>query len=347
MGKIILIAGGAGFLGTNLIKYILKRYPEYKIINFDKLTQSGYYYDYVMNENNYIFYYGDVASYKDIRNVFDEYRPEIIINCANESHIENSLAETPKHLETNIRGTQNLLGCAKEFDVGRFIQISTAKVYGSGKFKERISDLSSTDGIDEESNLVPRTSFAASKASSDLFVLSSLQNYELPANIIRFTNNYGPYQFPEKLIPSLILNTLRFNDVPIYGDGSKRHDWLYIEDTCKAIDLVLHKGKTGEIYNVSSNEVFSNIDIARIILETLGSPQDLIEFLKERPIEDIYYPINSEKIRRTLGWKNDYNFREGLKMTINWMKDNEEWVNSIITGSYKKINKDRFSEMGD
>ncbi|NQS99702.1 MAG: dTDP-glucose 4,6-dehydratase [Candidatus Omnitrophica bacterium] len=317
--KRILVTGGAGFIGSNFIKYFLKAHPKYSIVNLDKLTYCGNLENLKEIENNsrYRFVKGDICDAKLIRKVLKG--SEAIIHFAAESHVDRSIVGPSEFIRTNIYGTYLLLEAAKEYKISQFLQISTDEVYGSrprGFFKE-------TDV------LKPSSPYSASKAAADQLVYSYHVTYNLPIKIIRPTNNFGPYQFPEKAIPLFITNALKGKKVPVYGDGLNVRDWLYVLDNCRAIDFILHKGKIGEIYNVAGNSQMKNIDLTRLILKTMKKRADLIKFVQDRPGHDRRYALDSSKIAK-LGWRPGHNFREALRETIDWYCDNQQWWQPLI-----------------
>jgi len=321
----ILVTGGAGFIGSNFIKYILSHYPHYKIVNLDKLTYAGNLDNLSDIEDNpyYQFMKGDICDQKLVESVMED-KINVIVHFAAESHVDRSLYDPKIFVETNVLGTQVLLESALMFKIDKFIQISTDEVYGTltkGSFTE-------------SSPLLPNSPYSASKASADLLVRSYFQTFGLPAIITRCTNNYGPYQFPEKLIPLFITNALAGKELPIYGDGLYIRDWLYVEDHCRALDLVLHKGKIGEIYNISGNYEKTNLEITELILKRLSQPKSLIKHVKDRPAHDRRYALDSSKLRNELNWSSDISFEEGMSKTVDWYIANQKWWQKIKTGEY-------------
>ncbi|MBA7634893.1 dTDP-glucose 4,6-dehydratase [subsurface metagenome] len=310
----ILITGGAGFIGSNFVRYLLNKYPDYEIVNLDKLTYSGNLENLkdVENNPNYRFIKGDICDSQ----IVDEVGKgcDVIINFAAESHVDRSILGPESFIKTDIYGTYTLLEATRKHKMERIIQISTDECYGSiekGSFKE-------TDPLN------PSSPYAASKASADLLCLSYFTTYKLPIIITRSSNNYGPYQYPEKLIPLFITNALENKPLPLYGDGLNVRDWLYVLDNCQAIDLILHKGRIGEIYNVGADNERTNIKITKAILKILEKGEDLIKKVKDRPGHDRRYSLNSSKIRK-LGWKPEYNFEKALEETVDWYRNNESW----------------------
>jgi dTDP-glucose 4,6-dehydratase len=312
----LLITGGAGFIGSNFIRFMMARHPDYKIINLDLLTYAGNLANLkgIGKNPNYQFVKGDICDFQ----LVDSLAPSVdaIINFAAESHVDRSIVDPALFARTNILGTQVLLETARKYNIKKFLQISTDEVYGS---------LGDTGYFTEETPLSPNSPYSASKASADLFVHAYAQTYDLTINITRCSNNYGPYQFPEKLIPLLVSKALQNQPLPIYGDGSHIRDWLYVTDHCAAIDLVLHQGKSGEIYNIGGHNEWTNYELAKNILSILGKPESLIQFVQDRPGHDRRYAINASKIRQELGWKPQYSFEQGIVETLNWYLQNRNW----------------------
>lgn len=346
----ILVTGGAGFIGSNFIKYMLSKY-DYNIINLDLLTYAG-------NLNNlkdiadfdkYTFIKGDICDRKLLDELFNKHNITTVINFAAESHVDRSIEEPEIFLKTNILGTQALLDIAKkhwkiepdnkysrEFKQGvKFIQVSTDEVYGA---------LGSDGYFTEDTNLAPNSPYSASKTSADLLVRAYHETFGLPINITRCSNNYGPCQFPEKLIPLMINNALNNKDLPVYGDGNQVRDWLHVRDHCIAIDTVLHKGKMGEVYNIGGNNEKRNIEIVRLILNALGKEEELITYVADRPGHDRRYAIDNTKITKELGWIPSYTFEEGIKETIEWYLNNKDWMNDIVSGDYMKYYNKMYGE---
>lgn len=317
----ILVTGGAGFIGSNFIYYILDKYKDYKIICIDKLTYAGNLstLSEAMKNQNFKFIKADICDIEKIDTVFKEEEPNIVVNFAAESHVDRSISNPEVFLETNIMGTSVLLECCKKYNVKRYHQISTDEVYGDLPLDR--PDLSFT----EKSPLRPSSPYSVSKTSADLLVLSYFRTYKLPVTISRCSNNYGPYHFPEKLIPLIIIKALKNEKLPIYGDGKNVRDWIYVKDHCTAIDLILHKGKIGEVYNVGGNSEKSNLEVVKTILNILGKSEKLIEFVPDRLGHDRRYAINDYKIESELGFKRDVTFEQGIEKTINWFLHNEKW----------------------
>jgi len=328
MSIVILVTGGAGFIGSNYIHYLFKAHPDYTVINLDKLTYAGNLENLkgVDNRPNYHFIKGDISNRELVEYIFEAFRPNYVVNFAAESHVDRSIEGPEIFIKTNIYGTQVLLDVARDFWTKnnmlghcRFLQISTDEVYGS-------LPLESKDKFTEESPLKPNSPYSASKASADLLCRSYYITYGMPVIITRSSNNFGPRQFPEKLIPLTIKNAIQGKPLPVYGDGQNIRDWLYVEDNCKGIDLVLHRGEIGEIYNIGGGNEWKNIDLVNLVCELLGEvtgkPSDeykkLITFVKDRPGHDRRYALSSEKIKEKLQWKPIWDFKEALRYTIEW-----------------------------
>lgn len=323
----ILITGGAGFIGSNFIKYMINKYSEYEIINLDALTYCGNLENLkdIENKDNYTLIKGNICD----KAIVDELvsKSDYVINFAAESHVDRSIVDPEIFIKSNVLGTQILLNATKEHGVEKYIQISTDEVYGT---------LGKTGYFTENTPLQPNSPYSASKASADLVVRAYYETFDLPINITRCSNNYGPYQFPEKLIPLMISNALENKKLPIYGDGKNIRDWLHVYDHCSAIDLVLHEGRLGEVYNIGGNNEKENIEIVKLILNELSRSESLIEFVKDRLGHDRRYAIDSSKIQSELGWKPKYTFETGIKETIQWYLDNQNWINQVKTGQYQK-----------
>ncbi|MDI6785510.1 MAG: dTDP-glucose 4,6-dehydratase [bacterium] len=334
----ILVTGGAGFIGANFVKYMLNKYPDYKIINLDILTYAGNLDNLIEVENNpnYKFIRGDITNKSLINNILEDKNIEVIINFAAESHVDRSIEDAEVFITTNVLGTQVLLSAAKMHNIQRFVQISTDEVYGS---------LGTEGYFTETTPLAPSSPYSASKTGADLLIMAFYHTHNFPGIITRCSNNYGHYQFPEKLIPLMILNALEDKPLPVYGDGLNIRDWIYVEDHCRGIDAVLHKGKEGEVYNFGGNSEKTNIDTVKIILRLLDKPESLISFVKDRPGHDRRYAIDFSKAEKELEWKPKYSFEEGIKMTIDWYLDNSKWISRVKTKEYldyyEKMYKDR------
>lgn len=315
----LLITGGAGFIGGNFIRSILKKYPEYEVVNLDKLTYAGNLNNLKDAEKNknYCFVKGDICDKDTVEKAFKGI--DIIVNFAAETHVDRSIIDAGDFVATDVLGTYRLLEAARRYDIEKYIQISTDEVYGSigkGSFRE-------TD------HLEPSSPYSASKAGGDMLVYSYFVTHRLPVVITRSSNNFGPYQHPEKLIPLFITNALKNKKLPLYGDGRNVRDWLYVLDNCDAIDLVMHKGKNGEIYNIASGNEYTNIEITKMILEELQKPESLIEFVPDRKGHDRRYSLDITKIKK-LDWKPEHEFESALKETIKWYKENEWWWKPLI-----------------
>ncbi|MFA9556930.1 dTDP-glucose 4,6-dehydratase [Evansella sp. AB-rgal1] len=318
----LLITGGAGFIGSNFIHYYLEKYPDTEIINFDKLTYAGNLENLASLQGfaNYSFMKGDITNKELLEYVVNMYNIDIIVNFAAESHVDRSINSSKEFVTSNIVGTQVILDVAKDNDI-RLIQISTDEVYGS---------LGPSGYFTEDTPLSPNSPYSASKASADLLVRSYHETFGLHVNITRCSNNYGPYQFPEKLIPLMIINALKGKKLPVFGDGRNIRDWLHVRDHCSAIDSVIHKGKPGEVYNIGGSNERTNIEIVEHIVKSLGVSNKLITFVSDRLGHDYRYAIDSRKIREELGWKPQYSFNEGIVETISWYKTNENWWGKLV-----------------
>lgn len=321
----ILITGGAGFIGSNFVRYMLDKYPDYEIVNLDALTYCGNLENLkeIEDNPNYTFTKGDITDKELIYKIALDM--DYIINFAAESHVDRSIEDPEIFTKSNILGTQVLLEAAKKYNIKKFLQVSTDEVYGS---------LGKTGYFKEDTPLAPNSPYSASKAGADLMVRAYNKTFNLPVNITRCSNNYGPYQFPEKLIPLMISNALENKLLPVYGDGMNIRDWLHVYDHCTAIDLVLQKGESGEIYNIGGNNEKSNIEIVKLILKYLRKDESLIKYVKDRPGHDRRYAIDSTKIRKELGWKAGYTFETGISKTIKWYLDNRKWWKRIKSGEY-------------
>jgi dTDP-glucose 4,6-dehydratase len=341
--RTILVTGGAGFIGCNFVKYMLRKHPEYKIINVDALTYAGNLENLrdVEHSPNYTFIKADIRNRKEINRIFAMYEIDSVVNFAAESHVDRSIDDPEAFLTTNVIGTQILLDAAKnhwkihptdkydkQYRHGvKFLQVSTDEVYGA---------LGKTGMFVETMSLKPNSPYSASKASADMFVRAYYETFGMPVNITRCSNNYGPYQFPEKLIPLIINNCLNKKALPVYGDGMQIRDWLHVFDHCSAIDTVLHKGAIGEVYNIGGNNEKANIDIVHLIIETLGASKELIQYVKDRPGHDRRYAIDNTKITSQLGWKPSYTFEQGMRETIEWYLKNIPWIENVVSGDYVK-----------
>lgn len=323
----LLVTGGAGFIGSNFIMYMLQKYMDYQIVNVDVLTYAGNMDNLTSVESNpnYSFVRADITDAKAIDAVFQQ-EIDYVIHFAAESHVDRSILEPDIFTRTNVLGTQILLDAAKRYSVKKFIQVSTDEVYGT---------LGDTGLFAESTPLAPNSPYSASKAGGDLLVRSYHETFGMNVNITRCSNNYGPYQFPEKLIPLMIVNALDDKPLPVYGDGLNVRDWLYVEDHCSAIDLVLHQGVSGEVYNIGGNNERTNIQIVKAILDQLNKPESLINYVQDRLGHDRRYGIDASKIIHGLGWKSKYTFETGIHKTINWYLNNQSWWQRICSGDYR------------
>lgn len=324
----LLVTGGAGFIGSNFVRYILKKYPDYKVTNLDLLTYAGNLENLkdIENNPNYKFIKGDIADKKLVNDLVKDV--DVVVNFAAESHVDRSILDSAAFIHTNVIGTHNLLEAAKNNGGKRFHHVSTDEVYGHlGP---------SGPPFNEKTPYAPRSPYSASKAAADHLVNAYFNTYNLPTTISNCSNNYGPYQFPEKLHGLFITNLIENKKVPVYGDGMQVRDWLFVEDHCEAIDLIIHKGKIGETYCVGGNCEKPNIEITKKILKLLGKGEEMIEYVKDRPGHDRRYAIDFSKIKWELGWQPKTNFDEGMKKTVEWYKTNESWWREIKSGEYLK-----------
>ena len=330
----ILVTGGAGFIGSNFVRYMVEKYSDYHIINLDALTYCGNLENLkdIEDKDNYTFVKGDIRD----KTIVDELveKSDYVINFAAESHVDRSIADPEIFIKSNVLGTQVLLNAAKEHGVEKYIQISTDEVYGT---------LGKTGYFTEDTPLKPNSPYSASKAGGDLIARAYHETFGLPVNITRCSNNYGPYQFPEKLIPLMISNALEDKKLPVYGDGKNVRDWLHVHDHCSAIDLVLHEAKPGEVYNIGGNNEKQNIEIVKLILGELGKDESLIEFVTDRLGHDRRYAIDSTKIQEELSWKPEYTFEVGIRKTIQWYLDNQDWMSQVKSGQYQQYYERMYS----
>ena len=327
----IIVTGGAGFIGSNFIFHMLAKYPDYRIICLDKLTYAGNLSTLagVMDNPNFRFVKADICDREAVEQLFAEEHPDIVVNFAAESHVDRSIEDPGIFLQTNIMGTAVLMDACRKYGITRYHQVSTDEVYGDLPLDR--AELSFT----EASPLRPSSPYSSSKASADLLALSYKRTYGLPVTISRCGNNYGPYQFPEKLIPLMISNALQDKPLPIYGSGENVRDWIYVDDHCKAIDAIIHKGRIGEIYNVGASCEIRNIDIVKLICKELGKPESLITHVTDRKGHDMRYAVDPTKIHNELGWLPETKFADGIKKTIKWYLENRKWWEDIISGEYK------------
>lgn len=316
----VLVTGGAGFIGSCFVRHLLNKYPEYKIINLDALTYCGNLDNLkdIEQNPNYKFVHGNICDKKLVRELISQC--DCVVNFAAESHVDNSIKNPEIFIETNVQGTLNLLQSSKEIGVERYLQVSTDEVYGT---------LGKTGYFYETTPLAPNSPYSASKASADMLVRAYYETYKLPVLTTRCSNNYGPYQYPEKLIPFFISQLLKGEKVPVYGDGLNVRDWLYVYDHCSAIDTVLHNGKIGEVYNIGGHNEKTNIEITRLILSAMGKDETSIKYVEDRLGHDRRYAISNDKITSELGWKPSLTFEEGIKLTIDWYLNNQNWIKNI------------------
>ncbi|MEE3348908.1 MAG: dTDP-glucose 4,6-dehydratase [Candidatus Gastranaerophilaceae bacterium] len=316
----LLVTGGAGFIGSCFVRHELKKHPDYKIINLDALTYCGNIENLkdVENNPNYTFVHGNICDRKLVRELVSQ--SDCIVNFAAESHVDNSIKHPEIFIETNVQGTLNLLQASKELGVERYLQVSTDEVYGT---------LGKTGYFYETTPLAPNSPYSASKASADMLVRAYRETYGLPTLNTRCSNNYGPYQYPEKLIPFFISQLLKGEKVPVYGDGLNVRDWLYVYDHCEAIDIVLHKGKIGEVYNIGGHNEKTNMEITHLILDAMGKDESSIKYVEDRLGHDRRYAISNDKITSELGWAPSITFEEGIKITIDWYLKNQDWIKNI------------------
>jgi dTDP-glucose 4,6-dehydratase len=333
--SVILVTGGAGFIGSNFVLHMVAKYPHYKIINLDVLTYAGNLDNLksIEGNKNHVFIKGDICDSELLNKIFEDYQPDSVVNFAAESHVDRSILDPQVFLKTNILGTQTLLDVCKKFwsskSGTKYVQVSTDEVYGS---------LGETGYFEETTPLAPNSPYSASKASADMFVRAYHETFGLNTSITRCSNNYGPFQFPEKLIPLMISNALEDKELPVYGDGMNVRDWLYVEDHCIAIDSVLHSGLPGEVYNVGGHNEKANIDIVKLILEEIGKPESLIKHVEDRLGHDKRYAIDPTKMKDDLGWEPTIMFEKGIRMTIRWYLDNKDWLDRVNNGEYQEQN---------
>ncbi len=327
----IIVTGGAGFIGSNFVFHMLNEHPDYRIICLDKLTYAGNLstLEPVMSNPNFRFVKADICDKEAVDKLFEEEKPDIVVNFAAESHVDRSIENPQIFLETNIIGTSVLMDASRKHGVKRYHQVSTDEVYGDLPLDR--PDLFFT----ENTPIHTSSPYSSSKAGADLLVLAYYRTYGLPVTISRCSNNYGPYHFPEKLIPLMIIRALHDESLPVYGDGLNVRDWLYVEDHCKAIDLIIHNGKVGEVYNVGGHNEMANIDIVKLILKELGKSEDLITYVTDRAGHDRRYAIDPTKIHNDLGWLPETKFADGIVKTIKWYLENESWWQPIVSGEYQ------------
>jgi dTDP-glucose 4,6-dehydratase len=333
--KNVLVTGGAGFIGSNFVHYFLGAHKDVKLVNFDKLTYAGNLENLtsVASDPRYVFVKGDICDRTAVDAVLKQHAIDTIVHFAAESHVDRSITGATVFVTTNVLGTQILLDAAKAHGIERFLHVSTDEVYGS---------LGATGKFTEQTPLHPNSPYAASKASSDLIALAYQHTFGLPVLVTRCSNNYGPYQFPEKLIPLMIANALENKPLPVYGEGLNVRDWLFVGDHCSAIDTVLRKGRIGEVYNIGGENEWKNIDIVRLLLQRLKKPESLITYVKDRLGHDLRYAIDATKAMQELGWRPSVTFEEGLSTTINWYLANEPWWRRILSGEYQQYYKEMY-----
>ena len=333
----VLVTGGAGFIGGNFVHHMVNKYPDYQIVNLDLLTYAGNLETLkpVEDKPNYKFVKGDIADEAFIMDLFEKEKFDVVVNFAAESHVDRSIEDPGIFVQTNVMGTRVLLDASRKFGVKRYHQVSTDEVYGDLPLDR--PDLFFT----ENTPIHTSSPYSASKASAALFVLAYHRTFGTPVTVSRCSNNYGPYHFPEKLIPLMISRALADEELPVYGNGENVRDWLHVSDHCEAIDLIIHKGKVGEIYNIGGHNERTNLQVVQTILKALDKPESLIKYVKDRPGHDRRYAIDPTKIETELGWKPKYNFDTGIAQTIQWYLDNEDWLKHIISGEYQNY----FAEM--
>ena len=339
----IIVTGGAGFIGSNFVFHMLQAHPDYRIVCLDKLTYAGNLstLEPVLQQDNFRFVKADICDRQAVDKLFQEEKPDIVVNFAAESHVDRSIENPGIFLETNIMGTAVLMDACRKYGIQRYHQVSTDEVYGDLPLDR--PDLFFT----EETPLYTSSPYSSSKASADLLVMAYYRTYGLPVTISRCSNNYGPYHFPEKLIPLMIANALADKPLPVYGNGENVRDWLYVEDHCRAIDLIIHAGKVGEVYNVGGHNEKRNIDIVRIICQELGKPESLIVHVEDRKGHDRRYAIDPAKIHRELGWLPETKFEDGIKKTIKWYLENKKWWQDIINGEYQEYYAKMYGSKGE
>ena len=339
----IIVTGGAGFIGSNFVFHMLQAHPDYRIVCLDKLTYAGNLstLEPVLQQDNFRFVKADICDRQAVDKLFQEEKPDIVVNFAAESHVDRSIENPGIFLETNIMGTAVLMDACRKYGIQRYHQVSTDEVYGDLPLDR--PDLFFT----AETPLHTSSPYSSSKASADLLVMAYYRTYGLPVTISRCSNNYGPYHFPEKLIPLMIANALADKPLPVYGNGENVRDWLYVEDHCRAIDLIIHAGKVGEVYNVGGHNEKRNIDIVRIICQELGKPESLIVHVEDRKGHDRRYAIDPAKIHRELGWLPETKFEDGIKKTIKWYLEHKKWWQDIINGEYQEYYAMMYGSKGE
>ena len=334
----ILVTGGAGFIGSNLVRFLLEEEKSLEVVNVDKLTYAGNLENLSGLETDlrYRFERADIADSRQMNRIFEEYHPDIVMHLAAESHVDRSIEDAAPFIRTNVQGTQVLLDCSLRTGLSRFVHVSTDEVYGT--LRESDPAFTETNHID------PSSPYSASKAASDLLVLAFHRTHGLPVVITRCSNNYGPYQFPDKLIPLMIRNAMADEPLPVYGDGRNIRDWIHVRDHCKALVTVMEKGVPGETYNIGGQAEVRNIEVVRGILQCLGKSESLIRFVKDRPGHDWRYAMNILKIKEELGWSPSVTFREGLDETVQWYRENQGWVDHVVSGEYREYYHRMYSD---
>ena len=337
MIKKVLVTGGAGFIGSNFLNHILEKRDDWEVVNLDKLTYAGNLENLkgIQGKSNYIFVKGDITNDELVNYLFEKYRFDYVVNFAAESHVDRSILGSEIFYRTNVVGTNVLLEAARRFGVEKFLQVSTDEVYGS---------LGETGLFTESTPLAPNSPYSSSKAAADMMANAFHHTYDLPVVITRCSNNYGPYQFPEKLIPLMIINALHDKELPVYGDGLNVRDWIYVIDHNRAVENVLEHGKEGEVYNIGASREMKNIEIVKLILKILGKPESLIKYVKDRPGHDRRYAIDSSKIQSELGWKPSFEFEEAIVQTVEWYLKNKSWWERIISGEYQKYYETQYGQ---
>lgn len=333
----ILITGGCGFIGSNFVRFELAQFPELSIVNVDKLTYAGNPENLVdlPQKDRYEFQQGDICDRKFISSILQSGPIDAVVNFAAESHVDRSILDSGPFIQTNVVGTQTLMDCCRQYNVGRFLQVSTDEVYGS---------LGATGRFTEETPLSPNSPYSASKAAADLIVHAYHHTFGFPALITRCSNNYGPYQFPEKVIPLFLSNAMRDQKLPVYGTGQNVRDWIYVDDHCRGIDAALRNGRAGEVYNFGGDCELTNLDLTYALLDALEKPRTLIQFVTDRPGHDLRYAVDSSKSRRELGWSPQVKFVDGLRRTIDWYRNNTAWIDRIRSGEYRKYYEQQYGQ---
>ncbi|HUX06490.1 MAG TPA: dTDP-glucose 4,6-dehydratase [Acidobacteriota bacterium] len=333
----VIVTGGAGFIGSNFIRLLLRERPEWHILNLDKLTYAGNLDNLadVTDSPQYTFVKADIADGPAVERILDGFKPDSVLNFAAESHVDRSIEEPAPFLRTNIEGTQILLEACRRRDIGRFVQISTDEVYGS---------LGSQGSFTEDSPIQPNSPYAASKAAADLICRAYGETYGYRVTVTRSSNNFGPYQFPEKLIPLMTNNALADKELPVYGEGANVRDWIHVEDNCRGILAALERGQPGRVYNIGGGNELPNIELVRMLLEILGKPESLIKFVRDRPGHDFRYSLDSSRARAELGWQPLIGFEDGLRSTAEWYRQNRQWCEKILSGEYLEYYKRMYGD---